>query len=164
MNSGARGSILGNFEKRFRALYERSQLAVYVHDFEGRFLDANDSALKLLGFSRDELLAINFATLLDESQLPLAMATALELLETGAQKRLTEFKLRRKDGTWIWVETAATTLYDGEKPVAAQGMAYDITERKRTEQQLRQGEERYRLVVDHVKEVIWTMDLDLRFT
>ena len=69
-------SVLLNDASRFRALCKGNLLAVYVHDFEGHFLDANDAALDLLGFSREELPDLNFATLLDAEQLPLALASS----------------------------------------------------------------------------------------
>jgi len=121
-------TVLEHHAARFQAVYERSLLCIYVHDFEGRFLDANDAALALLGFSREELFEVSFSTLLDEEQLPLAKVTARELFETGSQKELTQFRLRRKDGTFVWVETEASVLYDGDRPFAIQGLARDITD------------------------------------
>ncbi len=43
-------------EIRYRALFDRFLYCVYVHDFEGRFIDANDAALNLLGYKSEEIL------------------------------------------------------------------------------------------------------------
>jgi len=124
-------------EERYRALFDRSLDWVYVHDFEGDFIDANAAALDALGYEKSELSSLNFTSLLTDDKIPLALETAKEIRETGFQKGVTEYRLRRKDGTFIYVETKASVIcHDGE-PYAIQGIARDITERKRTEEELR---------------------------
>ena len=59
-------------EERYKALFDRSLDLVYIHDFEGRFIDANDAALNRLGYTREEIRSLNFASLLSQDQLPLA--------------------------------------------------------------------------------------------
>jgi diguanylate cyclase (GGDEF)-like protein/PAS domain S-box-containing protein len=129
-------------DQRYHALFDRSLDAVYVHDFEGRYLDANDAALRLLGYERSDIPALSFADLLDDSQLPAALAAAEEILSTGKQAKPTTFKLRRKDGSFVEVETLAAALYEEGRPVAIQGIARDITERRRAENALRKAHEK----------------------
>jgi PAS domain-containing protein len=45
-------------EERYRALFERSIDSVYLHDFQGRFIDANPAALKLVGYSLEEITSL----------------------------------------------------------------------------------------------------------
>lgn len=120
-------------EEMYRALFERSFDAIYIHDLEGNFLDANPTALRLLGYNKKDIPSINFATLLGEEQMPLAIEALEEVLKTGSQKKSNEFELRRKDGNSIWIETKAFLIYQGKKPHAIQGIARDITERKLAE-------------------------------
>ncbi|MBM3174795.1 MAG: PAS domain S-box protein, partial [Chloroflexi bacterium] len=79
-------------EERYRALFDRSIEAVYIHDFEGNFVDANQVALDLLGYTGEDIPSLNFASLLDEEQILLAMQTLEELRETGRQQAINEFK------------------------------------------------------------------------
>ena len=123
-------------ERRYRALFDHSLDLVYIHDFEGRFIDANPTVLRLLGYNKEEIPSINFASLLTEDQLPVALEVLQEIQQTGSQKEPTEFKLRSKNGEYVDVETMASIIYRGEKPYAIQGIARDITERKRTEETL----------------------------
>ena len=94
-------------EERYRALFDRSLEAVYVHDFEGRFLDANDVTLDMLGYSREDIGHLRFTDILDEEYLLLARRTMEELATAGRQSEVTEYKLHRKDGSTVWVETMA---------------------------------------------------------
>ena len=122
-------------EERYRALFERSLELVYLCDFAGNFIDANDAALELLGYTRDEIKSLNFGSLLDKDQLPLAVETAEEILKDGSQKKVAEYKLRRKDGEYIYVKTMGAMINRDGKPFAIQGIGRDITERKRSEEQ-----------------------------
>jgi PAS domain S-box-containing protein len=126
----------GDSEERYRALFERSRDLVYVHDFEGRFLDANPTALAALGYERDEIKALTFGDLLDPAQLTKTAETLEELRRTGSQNDVTEYRVRRKDGEWLHLETNASVIFSQGKPHAIQGIARDITGRKRVEERL----------------------------
>jgi PAS domain S-box-containing protein/putative nucleotidyltransferase with HDIG domain len=142
-------------EERYKALYDRSLFGVYVHDLGGRFLDANEAALDLLGYKKEEILSINFASLLDESQLLKAFKDLEEIKKTGFQRKPSEYKLKKKEGHFTWVETEASMIYREGKPFAIQGIARDITERKRAERLLRDSEEKYRILAENAKDGIY---------
>ncbi|MGB7294254.1 MAG: PAS domain S-box protein [Candidatus Aminicenantales bacterium] len=124
-------------EERYRALFDRSLLCVYVHDLSGRFLDANQAALNMLGYDKNELRSLTFASILDQSQLPKAFRILDETVRTGSQKQPEEFLLRRKDGTHVWVETEASVIMREKISLAVQGIARDITDRKKAEEELK---------------------------
>ncbi|MFO8133175.1 MAG: PAS domain S-box protein [Thermoplasmatota archaeon] len=123
--------------ERYQALYQRSMDAVYAHDLQGQFIDANRAALDMLGYTKQELTVLSFEELLDEDQLPLAYETLEKIRETGAQDELTEFRLLRRDGSHIWVETTASLIYKDGEPHAIQGIARDITAEKKAREKIR---------------------------
>ncbi|MDH7559361.1 MAG: PAS domain S-box protein [bacterium] len=126
-------------EERYRALFDRSMDCVYLHDFEGRFLDANPSTLRLFGYEPKEVARLSFADVLDPEQLALANKTLQEIVETGAQRSTTEFRVRRKDGTYVDLEITSSLILRDGKPYAVQGIAREVTERKKLQQELRRG-------------------------
>lgn len=121
-------------EERYRALFERSFDWVYLHDLEGRFVDANPATVRGLGYSRDEFGRLDFGSLLTPGQIPRAMAMLKEIREKGTQRTSTEFRIRHKSGSYVEVETMAALVYRGGKPDLIQGIARDITQRKRDEE------------------------------
>ena len=125
-------------EERYKALFERSLELVYLCDFEGNFIDANDAALKSLGYTKKDIKSLNFSSLLTEDQFPLAIETVEDILKTGFQEDVVEYKLRRKDGEHIFVESKGAIIYRDGKPYAIQGIARNITDRKQAEEKRKQ--------------------------
>ena len=89
-----------------------------------------------LGYTREEIRSLNFASLLSEDQLSFALKTIKEIRESGIHKGLMEFRLRHKNGSEVYVETQGSTVMSNGTPVGIQAVARDITERKRAEEQL----------------------------
>jgi len=147
-------------ELRYKALFDRGLLCVYIHDFEGKFIDANDAALNLLGYTREEIPSLNFNSLLSKDQIQKAFETMKDLKCYGRQKLPTEYRLSRKDGKHVWVETDATVLYRGGKAYAIHGIARDITDRKRTVEALKESEEMYKALVTTSPDAIVVTDLE----
>jgi len=147
-------------EQRYNALFERSLDLVYVCDFEGNFIDANDAALNLLGYKKEEIGSLNFASLLTEDQLPLAFKTTQEIRETGIQKDMVEFKLRCRDGQEIYVESIGSAILSNGISVAIQSIARNITERKQAEEKLSRSEEKYRAIFENVQDVYYETTID----
>jgi PAS domain S-box-containing protein len=126
-------------EERYRALFDRSMDCVYLHDFAGNFIDANPAALKLFGYQPEEVRSLSFAAVLPADQLPLAYQTLEELKKSGVQQSITEFRVRRKDGALVDIESTSSVIFRDGKPYAVQGIARDVTQRKKMERELRQG-------------------------
>ena len=94
-----------------RTLVEQAPDAVFVADLSGRYIDVNDAGCRMLGYSRDEILAMTIVDLLapeDAARLP----QQRERLLQGVTK-VGEWTLRRKDGGLVPVEISAKIFPDG---------------------------------------------------
>jgi PAS domain S-box-containing protein len=151
-------------EERYQALFHRSFDIIYIHDLEGRFLDGSDMAVKVLGYPREELLLLTLQDLLTEDQMPTVRERLKELRETGTLKESSEYLVRCKDGSRIWLETKASVIYRDGKPYAVQGIARDITGKKEVVERLRRREERYRNILESMEEAYYEVDLKGNFT
>jgi len=144
----------GDILERYRAIYDRSLVCLYVHDLEGNFLDANQTALNLLGYERQDVFSMNLASFLREDQLQEAFDTLQEILRTGKQQKLSRYELRKKDGSVVWLETEGSLIYRDGAPYAVQGIAREITDRQQMEQALRQSEENFRSLAEEANDGI----------
>ena len=97
-------------EERYRSLFDRSLDCLYVHDFEGNFLDANPDALALLGYTREEIPSVNFKSLIREDQLGKALEGLEEVRRTGRLQRTLEFDLKHKNGGYVVAEVKSSLI------------------------------------------------------
>jgi two-component system cell cycle sensor histidine kinase/response regulator CckA len=144
-------------EERYQALFN-SLDCVYLHDLEGRFLDANPAALDLLGYEREEILGLTFASLLDDAELAVAHRELAELMATGALETATEFRLRCKTGDHVYVETKSTVISREGKPYSVLGIARDVTRRKVAEASLLKAQ----FSLENVADAVHWIDRDGR--
>ena len=75
-----------------------------------------------------------------------------------------EYRFMKADGSYGYVFDRRYVIREGGRAVRMIGAMMDITARKRAEEELRQSEERYRVIVETTNEWIWAMDLDGRLT
>jgi len=151
-------------EERYKELFERSLDCVYIHDFEGNFIDVNQTALGLFGYTKKEITSLNFASILSEDELLKASNALRDIIEKGVQDGLIEYKVKKKNGDYFYVESTGALIYKDGKPYAVMGTARDITERKQMEEALRKSEERFKFLTENITDIVWTIDKNFRTT
>ena len=124
---------------------DRVQEAVYLVDFDGRFLYVNDEACRGLGYSREELLDLTVPAIDPDYSIEQHVKLWPQLQERGS---LTfEVSHKRKDGKRFPAEVSASYFeYAGTGYVLA--LVRNITERKQAEEMLRESETRMRLTLE----------------
>ena len=155
--------LLQENQGRYKAFFDHSLCCICMHDLEGRFLDANKAALNLLGYTKKELLALSLFSLIEEDQLPDALKTFKEIKRTGSQKKHSEYKLRKKDGSYVWAETEASVIYQEGKPYAIQSIGRDITQRKQAEEELKSSEEVLKILFEFAPVAYVVIDINGKF-
>lgn len=144
--------------EKFKDLFEYSLDLIYVHDFRGKFLDANKITLEKLGYNREEINNLSFNDLISKDQLTVAFKALTEIRDFGRQITPTEYKLKKKNGDFIYVETYGIPLKEDGKIWGILGVARDITELRLTEQKLKESEERYRYLFDELPSPVFILD------
>jgi PAS domain S-box-containing protein len=135
---------VNEYEMRYKTLFDRSLFCVYLHDLQGNLFDANETALRLLGYTHEELSSLNILSLIPEEQRPIALQRVDEILKSGAQKISFEYRVKKKSGEYLWLEVEGALIMKHGKPYAIQGIARDITESKQREQALLESEALFR--------------------
>jgi PAS domain S-box-containing protein len=151
-------------EERYRNLVKFAPAAVYEMDPQGaKFLSVNEAMCDILGYSREELLSIKPADLLDPESRTLFKERVSATLEGERIGETIEYRIRKKDGQWIHVAVNVGALaYTKENPSSVSVIAYDITERKKAEEALRASELRMQqaLRVSHSFTFEWNTATD----
>lgn len=139
--------VLRESEERYRELFENANDIVYTHDLEGNFTSINKQAEKVTGYTHDEALRGNIGQIVAPEYLEYAHAMLARKL-SGAPSTTYELEILTKSGQAVALELSTRLIYRGARPVGVQGIARDITERRRAQAALRDSEERYRKLVE----------------
>jgi PAS domain S-box-containing protein len=149
-------SDLKERETRIRRLFDSNIIGIVIFDFEGRFIDANDAFLDIVGYSREDLLAGRMRwTDMTPAEWLAASEQRVVDLKSVATAPTHEKEYFRKDGRRVPVLIGAAALEGGR----GEGVAFvlDLSERKRAEEALRESELRYRetlLELAHANRVV----------
>lgn len=146
-------------EEKFFSILNTIQEGYYEVDLYGHLTFFNDALCNILGYPKEELLNINYKQLAAPEDRKKIFNTFKQVYLTGEMVDVFEWKLIRKDGSEVFIETSIypVTEIDGSR-TGFRGILRDITGRKKTEEALRQSEENYRHLVENASDVIYIND------
>jgi PAS domain S-box-containing protein len=125
-------------EARYHDLYDNApdmMLSISAHT--GIVIECNNTLIRELGYSREQVFGRSVYQLYDPSVVPAAQDSFAEFLTKGEVHNV-ELKLRRRDGTTIDVSHSSTAVFDADgRIVGSRSVWRDITDRKRAEDNAR---------------------------
>jgi PAS domain S-box-containing protein len=151
------------FEKKlriYRKIFENSINGISIIDKNGYWIEQNEAHRRLLGFSDEEMKGKSPAIYMGEKQFQEILR---KLKKEGVFRG--EVVCKRKDGSEIHVELSAFPIRDDKGEIIYYaGIKRDITSHKMLLKKLKESEEKFRLIVENVNDVIITVDTDGKIT
>jgi PAS domain S-box-containing protein len=157
--------------KQYRSIFDGAVEGIFRTAIDGRGLTANPALAKMLGYqSPEEGVAAVTDSALQVWLDPEERSRFVKLLEDRGSVDGYECRLKRKDGTAVWVSLNSRIVRgDDGRALYTEGFVRDITERKRAEERLRQAndaiaeaEANLSALIESTGDLIWSVGLDFR--
>jgi PAS domain S-box-containing protein len=144
-------------EERYRDLVENAHDFIYEHDLSGNYTATNKAGEQITGYSSEESLTLN----LKQTVAPEYLEKAQEMIRrklAGEKVTVYDVEIVAKDGRHVAVEVNTRLVLKDGVAVGVQGIARDITKRKRAEKALRDSEARKRAILESSMDCVITID------
>jgi PAS domain S-box-containing protein len=142
-------------EERYRSILDEMEEGYYEVDLAGGFTFVNDAMCRILGYSRDELIGMNYKTYTPAEEVKRVFQAYNRVYRTREPLKWFPMAEIRKDATRLLVEDSVLPITNGKgKVVGFRGISRDVTERKRMEEALRDNERKLRLVSENSRDII----------
>lgn len=165
-NERLAGRALMLSEKRFRTIFEEAPLGIALIDpVTGVIHEINPKYSEIIGRSKEEMNNIDWMTITHPEDLKEGVVQKALMSE----HKLKSFKMSKRyihsDGSTVWGDLSIASIETSDKSQHFQlCMVEDITERKRSEEKIKESQENYRALVDNVTDIIMTVDLEEKIT
>jgi PAS domain S-box-containing protein len=153
-------------EKRYRELIGSLPVVSWTSDSEGNTVFISPNVTEIYGFTPEEIYESGdklFFGRLHLEDRPATESAYQALFEKDAAFDI-EYRIRHRDGRWLWLHDRAYSRRNEKGTTYAVGVFHDITQRREAEEALRESEERYRSLVEHSRELIFTTSPEGVFT
>ena len=121
-------------QERFREFFENIADGCYEHDLAGNYTFVNEASCRILGYTREEFLKLNFRDLTTPETAEKLFPIFNQVYKTGSPTGLIDIETFSKDKKVLHIQTMATLIRDSKgKPIGFRGVSRDITERKKME-------------------------------
>ncbi len=138
-------------EERYRELFENAYDMVYTHDLAGKITSINKAAERILGYARAEALRMRFSQFVAPEFQQIARRMMERQIADEAPVTQ-ELDVIAKDAGRVTLEVSNRLIFREGKPVEIQGIARDITERKKTEEALQQANKKLEAWVQELEQ------------
>lgn len=136
---------------RYKEFFEKSNDAIFIHDFEGKIIDMNPKALELFGYSRAEMKKLTVFDFHSEEELSKSREAFEKISREGYVNFETEFL--RKDGSSFSGEVSSS-IFEVRGQKLINGIVRDISDRKKAEAAIRESEKLFREALNTIPDSI----------
>jgi diguanylate cyclase (GGDEF)-like protein/PAS domain S-box-containing protein len=149
--------LLAESEARYRFIAEHSADMILLTGHDGQRHYASPACRALLGYEPEEMLEIRAQDAIHPNE----ARKVLEALATGTMDAPLPYRMRRKDGSYVWVEAVGCKVDIAGQSHQNLIIVRDISRRVAAELRLKESEARYRLLADNSTDMVFQLDRDL---
>jgi diguanylate cyclase (GGDEF)-like protein/PAS domain S-box-containing protein len=148
----------------YKSIVETGGAGILIGEPSGHISFINNTFCKILGYSQEEVVGKPFTALIHPDDSVMVMEKFAEGLSHPDRDYHIEFRAIRKDGSTVWIYPSVSPIF--HKGILTSGMAicFDITERKKLEDIVKKSEERYRTILEEIRDNYFETDLAGNFT
>jgi two-component system, sensor histidine kinase and response regulator len=152
----AQAEALRESEEKFRLAFNYANTGMCLVDLDGRFTQVNDKMVAILGYSRDEFPGMRIADVTLPEDLELSPSYMRRAIDAEADHFEFEKRYRHKDGHVVHAMVSSSLVRDARgQPHFFISQVQDISERRNAEAALREGESRYRRLVEGLPDTVY---------
>jgi PAS domain S-box-containing protein/putative nucleotidyltransferase with HDIG domain len=144
--------------QKYRSLITQSADGIFVVNLKGTFLAVNRAMCETLKYSEEQLLSMRIWDIVPEQYIDQHKKRIADILAGKALNEPAEYVVKGKDGNLHYIEVLSAPYYEGKELIGFQGIARDTTQRKQAEEALRESEEKYRLIVENSRDIIFVLN------
>ncbi|MBH1654063.1 PAS domain S-box protein [Stenotrophomonas maltophilia] len=149
--------------EKFAGAFTSAALGMARVSLEGRWLDVNDARCRILGYPREELLQVDFQRLTHPDDLQTDLALVQDLLAGRRSHYHLEKRYLDRDGKVIWARLSVSLVRtEHGEPLHFVSQIQDISAQRTSEQRLFESEQRSRITLDAVADLVLSVRLDGR--
>jgi PAS domain S-box-containing protein len=147
-------------EKKYKDLVEEIPIGIASIGITGKIIYINKSLEKISDYSREEVVGKNVFKLgiFPNEMLKILKERWKVRLRGGSTQQRREIPFKCKDGKWIWIEITAMLIKKWGVPSSLRITVQDITERKKVEEELKNSEERLKILFDYAPDAYYIND------
>jgi len=149
-------AALARSETQYRQIVENASDLIGTTTLDGNITYMSPKALDVLGYSASELVGQNFAQVVHPDDVAIAFASISNVIDTG-ESNVLEYRAIHRDGSLRYIVANISIYQDEDGNLMILGISRDVTERKRLEEELRQSEAKFRLIVENANDTIATI-------
>ena len=145
-------------ERRYRTIIENIEDGYYEVDLAGNYTFFNDAMARIIGYTRDEMMGMNYRVYTDEYYAKQVFEVFNKVYLSGLATKALDWKLVAKDGSTRFIEVSITLKRDlNSQPIGFMGIARDITDRRQYVETLKARERELEIKTKNLEEVNTTL-------
>ena len=150
-------------EAKYRSILDNIEDGYYEVDLVGNLTFFNDSLCKMFGYTRSELMGMNYRSFMHADDVDLIFKTFNRVFNTGVPSKGVEWRVIRKDGAVRYLDTSVSLIQDAEGHIRYfGGITRDVTQRRRADEALRASEAKYRSLFESIPVGLYQTTMDGR--